>query len=137
MTSSETLHSISLQRMAKVRNRPTRVWQAKQLLFLSETKATGAHPSHQQCCCISSAATKFICSRSPLVGCMATCHLHNFATLSPDDCPCRSDSCATSKMRFGGWLPTLVGNTQCWVHLQGQSPPFGSSPHKHGFFTPK
>ena len=21
--------------------------------------------------------------------------------------------------RFGGWLPTLMGNTQCWVHLQG------------------
>ena len=28
-------------------------------------------------------------------------------------------SCLTSGMCFGGWLPTLTGNTQCWVHLQG------------------
>ena len=24
-----------------------------------------------------------------------------------------------SGMCFGGWSPTLMGNTQCWVHLQG------------------
>ena len=28
----------------------------------------------------------------------------------------------SSRMRFGGWLPTLMGDTQCWVCPQGQTP---------------
>ena len=48
-----------------------------------------------------------------------------------------SSHCIASRMRFGGWSPTLMGNAQCWMCPRGQSPPFGRSPHNCGFFAPE
>ena len=39
----------------------------------------------------------------------------------------------SSRMRFGVWSPTLMGDTQCWVCPQGQTLPFGGSPMITGF----
>ena len=49
------------------------------------------------------------------------CRLDSYAALVGVNFRLKWKEWASSRMRFGGWLPTLMGNTQWWVHLHWSS----------------